>query len=432
MPDVDESSPEMKKRPLWARGLNRSITFVLNSLLWLGLWIGAFVALFIAIRSFSDSAWLNSFQGTAHLVAEIAVRALFVVPLAVWIMLMIHPIRTRWWLVQRVASLGPRLRRVRQPATSAPLEPAPAPQSSAAPAPAAASGLLQPTRPPRPLSRRRFLGESALFGGLMTYSMFVEPFAVQAVEVDIPVPNLPDRFVGMRVAQMSDLHINSYTTAEDLERAVAVVNSLNPDLVMLTGDFVDWDAKYADDATRPFRDLTAREGVFAVLGNHDYYSGDIERVKRSIKQYDLGLLVNQHTTIRRGADTLTLIGLDDPRHNRSGNGPRMSAESIDPERAMRGMPAQGPHLLMVHNPILIPELVQRYELDLITSGHTHGGQFQVPILTDRLVASAEYFVKGRYDLGRTQVYVNRGFGFTGPPIRFRARPEITLLRLVRA
>ncbi len=282
------------------------------------------------------------------------------------------------------------------------------------------------------MSRRRFLGESALFGGLMAYSMFVEPYALQAVEIDIPVPNLPDRFVGMRVAQMSDLHINSYTTAADLERAVALVNSLRPDVVLLTGDFVDWDAKYADDATRPFRDLVASEGVFSVLGNHDYYSGNIEQIKRSIRQHDLGLLVNQHTTIRRGADTLTIVGLDDPRHNRSGNGPRMSVESIDPARAMRGMPAHGPRLLMVHNPILIPELVQRYELDLITSGHTHGGQFQVPILTDRLVESVEYFVRGRYDLGRTQVYVNRGFGFTGPPIRFRARPEITLLRLVKA
>ena len=282
------------------------------------------------------------------------------------------------------------------------------------------------------MSRRRFLGESALWGGVLSYAMFVEPYTLETVEVTIPVPNLPARFVGMRIAQMSDLHINAYTTGEDLDRAVAIVNRSKPDLVLLTGDFVDWDARFADEATQPFTNLRAPEGVYSILGNHDYYSGDIERVKAAIKRHNLGLLVNDHTILRRGADTLALVGLDDPRHNRSGNGPRMSVESIDPERALRGIAPTIPRLLMVHNPILVPSLVQQYDLDVVLCGHTHGGQFQVPIITDALVGSLEYFVKGRYDLGGTQVYVNRGFGFTGPPIRFRARPEITLLTLVKA
>ena len=110
----------------------------------------------------------------------------------------------------------------------------------------------------------------------------------------------------------------------------------------------------------------------------------------------------------------------------------MSAESIDPERALAGIAAGIPRLLMVHNPIIVPALVQQYELDVVLCGHTHGGQFQVPILTDALVGGTEYFVRGRYDLGRSQVYINRGFGFTGPPIRLRARPEVSLLRLVPA
>lgn len=438
MAEVAKSSHRVKQRLIWKRSINRVLTFILNTALWFGLWLGAVVGLFMAVRTFSNSAWLNSLTGTTQSVAEIGVRGVMAIPLSLWLLLMIHPIRTRWWLVRQLwRGIALVRRTLGQPRPSIKADGQAVSSESAARNKTVAiampdAGLLQPTRPPRLLTRRRFLAESGLFGGLVTYSMFIEPYALQAVELDIPVANLPDRFVGMRVAQVSDLHVNSYTTAEDVARAVEMVNTLQPDVVMLTGDFVDWEAQYSDDATRPFRKLVAPEGVFSVLGNHDYYSADVERVKRAIKHHDLGLLVNQHTTIRRGADTLTIIGLDDPRHHRNGNGPRMSSESIDPDRAMRGMPTAGPRLLMVHNPIIVPALVRQYELDLIMCGHTHGGQFQVPILTDSLVESAEYFVQGRYDLGRTQLYVNRGFGFTGPPIRFRVRPEVTLMRLVRA
>ncbi|HYF62749.1 MAG TPA: metallophosphoesterase, partial [Herpetosiphonaceae bacterium] len=351
---------------------------------------------------------------------------LFLAPLALWVALLIHPIRTRWWIVRQAMRLIRRRPAPAQPDASA------AGPGAPASAPDPADSIWQPTRAPRPLSRRRFLGESALLGGVLGYSMFVEPYALQTVEADLPVAGLPPRFDGLRIAQLSDMHINAYTTADDLMVAVEAINRLQPDVVVLTGDFVDWDARFADDATRPFRELRARDGVFSILGNHDYYSGDIERIKASINYHGLGLLVNQHTLIRRGADTLALIGLDDPRHNRTGSGPRMSAESIDPGRAQAGIPAGIPRVMLVHNPIIVPALIQQYDLDVVLCGHTHGGQFQVPILTDALVGRAEYFVRGRYDLGRSQVYVNRGFGFTGPPIRLRARPEVSLLRLVAA
>jgi predicted MPP superfamily phosphohydrolase len=99
---------------------------------------------------------------------------------------------------------------------------------------------------------------------------------------------------------------------------------------------------------------------------------------------------------------------------------------------MRGVAAGSPRLMLLHNPILVPWLVREYPLDAILCGHTHGGQFRVPILTDQFVQATEYFVRGRYDLGRTQLYVNRGFGFTGPPLRFRVRPELTMITLVPA
>ncbi len=425
--------------PVWARWLVRLATALLNAALWLGLWLAVFLSIFWLILQVGSADWVATLGSTAHLLLKWGLRLTLLGLFGLWVVLMIHPVRMRWWLVRKLGwafTWRQRARlRARQPADG---QPAAAPPPAPAAAPSATSADSAPRRgpqllaqPPRPMSRRRFLAESVLLGGLIGYSMLVEPEQIQVMYVDLPVPQLPARFHGLRIAQVSDLHVNAYTTADDIAEAVHVINQLDADIVTITGDFVDWNARFAEDATRPFRQLRAREGVFSILGNHDYYSGNIDLIKATIRRHDLGLLVNEHTVLRRGADALTLIGLDDPRHNRGG-GLRYNRESVDPERAMRGVLAERPRVLLVHNPVIVSALLRRYELDVILSGHTHGGQFQVPIITDSLFGANEYFVHGRYDLGRTQVYVNRGLGFTGPPVRFRARPEVTLARLVPA
>ena len=404
-------------RSRWQRLVNRLATFSLNTALWFGLWLGTFAIMFVLIRGLARSDWLRALDGTPHWIAEIGIRVISLLVLSVWVLLIVRPIRMRWWMVERTARIGrwitSKLRR--QPVVETPIFPE-------------RLGVLEPSNPPTPMSRRRFLAETAFWGGLLTYSTLVEPYRLDVEEVDLPIANLPPRFEGMKIVQMSDFHINSYTTGEDLARAVEQINRLNPDLVLLTGDFVDWEARYADEATAPFRQIQAREGVYSVIGNHDYYSGDIAHVKQAIQRNGLGLLVNQHTVLRRGADSLTLVGLDDPRHTR-GSGVRLSPESINPDKALSGSNPNVPRVLMVHNPVIVPWLAKNHELDVVLCGHTHGGQFQVPILTDTLVRNAEYFVRGRYDLGKTQVYINRGFGFTGPPVRFGVPPEITLINL---
>ncbi|MCA0351383.1 MAG: metallophosphoesterase [Chloroflexi bacterium] len=405
----------------WAKRLYQTGRWASNVVIWLVLWISCVAIIFLMIRYFSGAEWLSNLQGSAHFVAEFGMRLLMAAPFTLWLLLMLRPIRTRRWVVSHILKLAQRLRR--QPK----LQPTPAvdqPDREVQP-------ITSPTMSAKPLSRRRFLVESGLVGGVVGYAMLIEPYQIQVREVNLPIANLPERFRGMRIAQMSDLHINAYTTSADLARAVAQINQLNPDMVLLTGDFVDWDARFADAATEPFRQLRAPEGIYSVLGNHDYYSGKIDTIKQAIQRHDLGLLVNQHTVLRRGADQLVLVGFDDPRHNRSG-GPRLSPESINPEAALKGTPKNVARLAMVHNPVIVPHFVANYQLDVILSGHTHGGQFQVPILTDQLVGNAEYFVRGHYDLGKSQVYVNSGFGFTGPPLRFRSAPEITLINLVDA
>lgn len=411
------------KQPIhpWAKRLYQAGRWAGNTVIWLLLWLSCIASIFFMIRYFSDAQWLSNLQGTPHLLAEFGMRLLMALPFTLWLALMLRPVRTRRWIIGRMFKLAQRLRRK------------PISQPSEQPATPIANEIAtaSPSFATKPLSRRRFLVESGLVGGVVGYAMLVEPYQIQVREVNLAIANLPERFRGMRIAQMSDLHINAYTTSADLARAVAQINQLNPDMVLLTGDFVDWDARFADAATEPFRQLRAPEGIYSVLGNHDYYSGKIDAIKQAIQRHDLGLLVNQHTVLRRGADQLVLVGFDDPRHNRNG-GPRLSPESINPEAALQGTPKNVARLAMVHNPVIVPHFVANYQLDVILSGHTHGGQFQVPILTDQLVGNAEYFVRGHYDLGKSQVYVNSGFGFTGPPLRFRAAPEITLINLVNA
>ncbi len=419
------SSPNPDGRP---SGTARAITSLWRSSQWLVLCLIMLAGLLLAVREFKDYRMLTTATGPWHWVGQILVRGLLALPVLGFGALLAHPVRARRWMLGWLRRGWRQLcGQLRQTPLDDPLERAAATLATAL-APLSQHIVAPP--PLRTLSRRRFLGESALFGGLVGYSTLIEPYWLEVRSVDMPIVDLPERFIGMRIAQLSDLHTNAYTTAEDIARAVAVINGLAPDVVVITGDFVDKDINYADDATVPLTKLVAPEGIYSVLGNHDYYTGQIDHMKWAIKRQDLGLLVNQHTTLRRGADTLTLIGLDDPKHDGRTRG--LSMASVDPARALRGVPASGPRLLLLHNPILVPHLVQEYPLDWILCGHTHGGQFRVPILTDAVVRSSEFFVRGQYDLGRTQLYVNRGFGFTGPPLRFRVRPEITLFRLVKA
>ena len=345
-------------------------------------------------------AWLKDWQWLAEQtdwhfwLTQWFFRAFLFLPLLLGLLLFLHPL----WLGQRLL--------------------------------AASIPQLAPASPPSEcMSRRRFMLEAGLLGGFVGYGSLIEPFRPEIVELELAIANLPSRFEGFKIVQLSDLHVCGYTPAADVARAVELINRLDADIVAITGDFVDRHAKFADDATVPLRQLQAREGIFSVLGNHDYYTGDIDRMIWAIKRAELGLLINQQTIIRRGADRLTLIGLDDPKHD---DGDGWSYSSIDPGRAFAKLRADDPCITLLHNPIFAPSIVKSYKPQVILTGHTHGGQIWVPILTERAVRSRDRFVAGRYQLATSQIYVNRGWGFTGPPLRFAKRPEISVIRLVGA
>jgi uncharacterized protein len=252
-----------------------------------------------------------------------------------------------------------------------------------------------------------------------TYAALVEPRAYEVTETDIPIRDLPPAFDGFRIAQVSDLHHSLIVPHADVARVVALTQSLNADMIALTGDYTTARASYVEPCAELLSTLQAPAGVWAVLGNHDHYT-DAELTTRALTHAHINVLENANTRLTRGGDTLQLVGVDD-----------WSWAKSDFARALRGVDTRLPSLLLSHQPIVL-DLPQTEDISLILSGHTHGGQLRLPLFGApvRLVNEFKY-LRGHYRRGPTQLYVSRGTGTVGLPVRFGARPEIAVLRLRR-
>ena len=231
----------------------------------------------------------------------------------------------------------------------------------------------------------------------------------------VRVPNLPKELAGLRVAQLTDLHRGRLTSDDLIRRAVAHVCAWRPDLILLTGDFVDSDPADIGPCMRLIAPLTAAcQAVYAVPGNHDAKAG-LEQVQTALRGEGIVFLKNQNVRLAYG---LWIVGLDEDYHGRP-----------DIAQAFAGMEPNAPALVMAHNP---------GEADLLTcracvifSGHTHGGQINVPFFTARQLRriKAKNYRAGWYDVGQARLYVNRGVGNTEVPFRFRCPPEAALFIL---
>lgn len=233
--------------------------------------------------------------------------------------------------------------------------------------------------------------------------------------VDLSVKRWPQALNGFRIVQISDIHIST-TVGRDFARSlVERVNALSPDLIAVTGDLVDGDVRRIGDEVAPFADLRATHGAFFVTGNHDHYSGANAWVKR-VEELGLRPLRNRRVTVDRDGAAFDLAGVEDHHaHLVSGGDGEDVAEALrgrDPERAV---------ILLAHDPATFPEAV-RHGVDVQLSGHTHGGQIWPFKYFVRL---ATPYVAGHYRSGESQLYVSRGTGFWGPPMRFLAPAEIT-------
>jgi predicted MPP superfamily phosphohydrolase len=237
-------------------------------------------------------------------------------------------------------------------------------------------------------------------------------------EVEIPIDGLPAALEGLRIVQITDLHIGPIIGARYVQRVVRLANALKPDLFALTGDFVDGPVARLAPHVAPLAGLEPAGRAFFVTGNHEYYSGAAPWIAH-FKSLGFRVLLNEPAPLQvRGAPVL-IGGVVDPA---SGHAPR-------PDLAASGADAAAFRLLLAHNPKLAP-LGAAAGFDLQLSGHTHAGQFFPWTLAIHLVHAPH--VSGLSRSGRMWVYVSAGTGTWGPPVRFGSQPELTLIRLRRS
>ena len=278
-----------------------------------------------------------------------------------------------------------------------------------------------------------------LLGLLVTVIGFVNARRTSAVvRVDVPIRDLPLALRGFTVAQISDIHVGPTIRQAYLERIVNKVNSLQADMVAITGDLVDGSVAALSAHVAPLATLRSRHGTFFVTGNHEYYSGASAWI-RELRRLGLTVLMNEHVVLyhglvgAQGADAqddsqimapLVLAGVTD-----FGAHHFDEAQRSDPRAALAGAPPAAPvRVLLAHQPRTAPA-AEAAGFDVQLSGHTHGGQFWPWNL---FVRFQQPFTAGLHRLGRLWVYTSRGTGYWGPPKRFGAPSEITLLRLVAA
>ncbi|MGA2047619.1 MAG: metallophosphoesterase [Terracidiphilus sp.] len=285
---------------------------------------------------------------------------------------------------------------------------------------------------PKPsITRRRFL-KAGLYGagGLALYAGEVERHWVEVTEQDISLPGLPQAFDGVRVAQLSDIHLDEFTEPAFLRHVVDRVNRLQPDMVLLTGDYVSdgvGSKKFAVGAAWQCANILTKlecGKVYAVLGNHDLGVG-ADEVTAALVANGIPVLTNKYLPIERAGGRIWLAGLDDPLKG-----------SPEPEQAVPAAIRNIPHepvVLMCHAPDYVDFLLKQPAggtVALMLSGHTHGGQVRLPFMgATQLPEMGRKYVEGWFRIGALQLYVNRGIGTIGVPFRFNCPPEITLFTL---
>lgn len=243
------------------------------------------------------------------------------------------------------------------------------------------------------------------------------------VSVDVPLENLPPELQGFSIAQISDVHVGSQIKQKYVDAIVDAVNGLNADLIAVTGDLVDGSVRDLSPHVAPLGRLSARYGTYLVTGNHEYYSGE-PAWTAEFRRLGLHVLLNEHVVVRHKGAPLVVAGVTD-----YGAHHFNPEQRSDPVAALWGAPADaGARILLAHQPRSAAAAASA-GFDLQLSGHTHGGQFWPWNL---FVRFQQPFTAGLHRLNRLWVYISRGTGYWGPPNRFGAPSEITLLRLVAA
>lgn len=259
-----------------------------------------------------------------------------------------------------------------------------------------------------------FAGASTLLG----WGAVRGRHAFEIREVVVRVPDWPRALEGYTIVQVSDIHVGVFTGDRELDEGFELVKRAKGDLLVATGDLVDYDARLSGVLARRLLDAAPRDGAFAILGNHDHYAGAYQ-VKLRMREAGLPVLDNEARVLRAGdGGGFVLAGVDDLMGRRAGQGPDLG-------RALRDTPRELPRVLLAHQPNFFREVAGTIALQL--SGHTHGGQVNPGF---RPADALMEFVDGLYQREGSALWVNRGFGVVGPPSRVGAPPEVSKVVIV--
>jgi uncharacterized protein len=291
--------------------------------------------------------------------------------------------------------------------------------------------------PPSPsqqrITRRRFLSASAYAAaGVAVYSGEIERHWIEISHHDAHIPGLPAAFDGIRVVQLSDIHLDEFTEPFFLREAVKRINEINPDLIFLTGDYVTR-SPISNRVTifngsvwqcaNILNELKCRQR-YGILGNHDYMTGEDE-VIAALTDNGIQVLRNAYLPIERAGGRFWLAGVDDPVFGNPDSGAAIP-------KSIRNIPNE-PVVLLCHAPDYVDDLLTEPEAQavaLMLSGHTHGGQIRLPFFGPfHLPVLGRKYVRGWFRFGNLQLYVNRGLGTVDLPFRFHCPPEITVFTL---
>ncbi|WP_119065331.1 metallophosphoesterase [Aggregatilinea lenta] len=272
------------------------------------------------------------------------------------------------------------------------------------------------------MTRSKLAGVTALVGaagGLLYYGRKVEPDALDVNRLWLRLPRLDPAFEGYRLVQISDIHTGPYMGPDRLNHIVDLVNAQQPDMIAITGDFVtDHEPYDAAALVAALRRLSAPDGVVAVLGNHDHRAG-AEKIRALLAESGVIDLSNRVHSVKRGDAVLHLCGVDD-----------VLARCDRLDEVIRALPANGGAILLAHEPDFADLAATTGRFDLQLSGHSHGGQINLPVLVRVVLPPyGRKYTRGLHWVEGMMLYVNRGVGMLTLPLRFRARPEITVFLL---
>jgi len=242
-----------------------------------------------------------------------------------------------------------------------------------------------------------------------------EASSLELEEVTIRLSKLPKKLDGFRLVHLSDFHHSPLTDLEHIEKAVETANELEPDMVVLTGDYVSHEPEYIRPVAEVMGRLESEYGSYACLGNHDHWT-DAELVTRELEENGIRMLVNEGFRFTAKGVSFWMCGVDDHMMKRT-----------DVKAALHGSFPDEMKMMLAHNPVIVRQAA-RYGVDMMFSGHTHGGQVKIREKEKKILAHRR-LSSGLHRRKETQIYITRGIGTVVLPVRYQCPPEISVIEL---